>query len=155
MPSRKSPSRCPLVALEGEIRADAALAETVKDRLVWDARRVREESPGAPILVRETQAAALRVVWALQTGGHDLLTRCRALGELTRALRALGMLRLGGVVGGRSGSALWSRSGRRIPTRTLYGGDRANASARQEQEQAGGEPEDETTDDAAEAAKRG
>jgi len=99
MPSPKRPSRSALVALAAEIEADTSLAPDVRSRLSWGIRREREDNRRLGILEEEVRAALWRVVWGLQGGGRDLLTRCRALSELIRGLRSLGMLGRAGVLG--------------------------------------------------------
>jgi hypothetical protein len=100
MGSAKRPSRSALVALASEIDADTSLPLSVRSRLSWGVRREREASPQMGILEEEVRAALWRVVWGLQ-GSRDLLTRCRALSELIRGLRALGMLGRAGAFGAR------------------------------------------------------
>lgn len=98
MPSKKRPSRSALVALAEEIEQDTSLSADLRSRLSWGIRREREDNVRMSILEEETRAALWRVIAGLQSGGRDLLTRCRALSELIRGLRSLGMLgRVGGV----------------------------------------------------------
>jgi hypothetical protein len=98
MPSAKRPSRSALVALAEEVSRDTNIPPEVRSRLSWGIRRELEDNRRMSILEEETRAAVWRVVTGLQTGGRDLLTRCRALGELIRGLRALGMLGRAGVI---------------------------------------------------------
>ena len=99
MGTAKRPSRSALVALADEIERDTSLTLDVRKRLSWGVRREREDNHRMGILEEETRAALWRVVWGLQGGGRDLLTRCRALSELIRGLRSLGMLGRAGVLG--------------------------------------------------------
>jgi hypothetical protein len=98
--SAKRASRSALVALAAEIDADTSLPLEVRSRLSWGVRRERELNPRIGILEEEVKAALWRVIWGLQ-GSRDLLTRCRALSELIRGLRALGMLGRAGALGAR------------------------------------------------------
>ena len=67
------------------------------------ARRVRAETPGAGILVRMAQDLALTVWMKVQMDGGNLMTLNRALSELNRSLRVLGVRLPGGIDGrGRS-----------------------------------------------------
>jgi hypothetical protein len=90
-----------MMAFEMLTEADEGLSADVRARLIWAARQIRRESPEAPVLLRETQAMALRVLRRVETADPELLTLTRALDQLVRCLRALGMLRQ--VVGGGGG----------------------------------------------------
>jgi hypothetical protein len=99
MPSAKRPSRSALVALAEEIDRDTSLSLEVRSRLTWGLNWERKRNPGMDILEEEVRAAVWRILWGLQCGDRDLLTRCRAFSELIRGLRALGILGRDGAFG--------------------------------------------------------
>jgi hypothetical protein len=106
MPSAKRPSRSALVALAGEIDRDTNLSLEVRSRLTWGLNWERKRNPGMDILEEEVRAAVWRILWGLQSGDRDLLTRCRAFSELIRGLRTLGILHRNGTFGP-GGSRSW------------------------------------------------
>jgi hypothetical protein len=83
--------RCPLAQRERAISDAAGVPEDMRVLGVNVTRRIRRDSPGAPVLVRMAQSLAVAVWWKAMTTEETLLTLNRALAEFNRSLRVLGV----------------------------------------------------------------
>jgi hypothetical protein len=83
--------RCPLAQRERAIRDAAGVPEDLRVLGVNVTRRIRRDSPGAPVLMRMAQSLAVAVWWKAMTTEETLLTLNRALAEFNRSLRVLGV----------------------------------------------------------------